>query len=111
MLRETRNRVRIGEERSEQFWTGRGVKQGCPLSSSLFNLLMADPSPPPRSKAGDEEGRMEIRLRRENIHIGICRRHSIVGGRGHESDDSEVRKICEGEEAGGECGEIKNYEV
>lgn len=35
MLKETRNRVRIGEERSEQFWTGRGVKQGCPLSSSL----------------------------------------------------------------------------
>lgn len=28
MLRETRNRVRLGEERSEQFWTGRGVKQG-----------------------------------------------------------------------------------
>lgn len=48
MLKETKNRVRIGEERSEQFWTGRGVKQGCPLSSSLFNLLMADPSPPPQ---------------------------------------------------------------
>lgn len=48
MLRETRNRVRIGEERSEQFWTGRGVKQEYPLSSSLFNLLMADPSPPPQ---------------------------------------------------------------
>lgn len=65
MLKETRNKVRIGEERSEQFWTRRGVKQGCPLSSSLFNLLMADPSPPPRSKAEDEEGRMEIRLRGE----------------------------------------------
>lgn len=65
MLKETRKRVRIGEERSEQFWTGRGVKQGCPLSPSLFNLLMADPSPPPRSKAEDEEGRMEIRLRGE----------------------------------------------
>lgn len=55
---------------------------------------------------------MEVRLRGENIHIGMCRRHSIVDGRGgYESDDSEVRKICEGEEAGGECGEIKNYEV
>lgn len=67
MLRETRNRMRIGEERSEQFWTGRGVKQGCPLSSSLFNLLTADPSLPPRSKAG-EEGRMEVRLRGEKIY-------------------------------------------
>lgn len=26
MLKETRNRVRIGEERNEQFWTRRGVK-------------------------------------------------------------------------------------
>lgn len=68
MLRETRNRVRIGEERSEQFWTGRGVKQGCPLISSLFNLLTADPSLSPRSKAGDEEGRMEVRLRGEKIY-------------------------------------------
>lgn len=56
MLRETRNRVRIGEERSEQFWTGRRVKQGCPLSSSLFNLLMADPSPPPGPKQGMRRG-------------------------------------------------------
>lgn len=29
---------------------------------------MADPSPPPRSKAGDEEGRMEVRLRGEKIY-------------------------------------------
>lgn len=28
MLRETRSRVKVGGERSEQFWTGRGVKQG-----------------------------------------------------------------------------------
>lgn len=42
MLRETRSRMRVGGERSEQFWTGRGVKQGCPLSPGLFNLLTAD---------------------------------------------------------------------
>lgn len=29
---------------------------------------MADPSPPPRSKAGDEKRRMEVRLRGEKIY-------------------------------------------
>lgn len=42
VLRETRNRVRIGENLGECFWTGRGVRQGCPLSPTLFNLLTAD---------------------------------------------------------------------
>lgn len=27
---------------SEVFWSGRGVKQGCPVSLGLFNILTAD---------------------------------------------------------------------
>lgn len=42
IYRETRNRVKIGGETSKEFWTIRGVRQGCPLSSYLFNLLTAD---------------------------------------------------------------------
>ncbi|XP_032685325.1 uncharacterized protein LOC116850785 [Odontomachus brunneus] len=42
VLREVRNRVRVGENLGECFWTGRGVRQGCPLSPMLFNLLTAD---------------------------------------------------------------------
>src|SRR5436190_19152882 len=42
VIRETRNRVRVGEEVGMQFWTGKGVRQGCPLSPGLFNLLLAD---------------------------------------------------------------------
>jgi len=42
LLRETKSRVRIGEEWSEEFWTSKGVRQGCPLSPSLFNILTAD---------------------------------------------------------------------
>jgi hypothetical protein len=42
LMRETRSRIKIGEKLSEVFWTGRGVRQGCPLSPGLFNLVTAD---------------------------------------------------------------------
>jgi len=42
LMRETKSKVRIGEETSEAFWTSRGVRQGCPLSPGLFNILTAD---------------------------------------------------------------------
>jgi len=42
MLRETKSRVRVGKRIGEEFWTARGVRQGCPLSPTLFNILIAD---------------------------------------------------------------------
>lgn len=42
LLNETKSKVRIGEEMGEQFWTGRGVRQGCPLSLILFNILISN---------------------------------------------------------------------
>lgn len=32
LIKETRNRVKIGKRNSERFWTGREVRQGCPVN-------------------------------------------------------------------------------
>lgn len=39
---ERRSRVRMGEVMGDSFWTARGIRQRCPLSLMLFNLLVAD---------------------------------------------------------------------
>lgn len=39
---ETEIGVKIGEMKGEQFWTESGLRQGCPFSPLLFNVLLAD---------------------------------------------------------------------
>ena len=39
---ETRIKVRIGKQKGEVFWTGKGLGQGCHLSPLLFSILLAD---------------------------------------------------------------------
>jgi len=40
--KETRNIIRIGDKKSQEFWTVRGLKQRCPLSPMLFNIYVLD---------------------------------------------------------------------
>ena len=40
--KETKNVVKIGDQKTEEFWTKRGVRQECPMSPTLFNIYMMD---------------------------------------------------------------------
>lgn len=42
VLNKTKNRVRMSGKLGKGFWTARRVRQGCPLSPLLFNILLAD---------------------------------------------------------------------
>lgn len=63
MLRKTRSKVKVGREMGSQFWTGRGVRQGCPLSPGMFNLLMSDLEEEMR-----REGWRGVRLETERVY-------------------------------------------
>lgn len=40
--KEMKNKVKTGERSSEEFWTRKGLRQGCPLNPTLFNLYIMD---------------------------------------------------------------------
>lgn len=42
VYKETGNVVRVEMGKTEKFWRVEGVKQGCPLSSTLFNAFLSD---------------------------------------------------------------------
>lgn len=42
IYKETKNIVKIGNRKSKEFWTKSGVRRGCPISPTLFNIYIMD---------------------------------------------------------------------
>jgi len=61
---ETGCRVRIEGNCGKRFWTERGVRQGCPLSPMLFNIMIAD-----SERELGEAGVGEIKLGGERLRV------------------------------------------
>lgn len=41
-MRKKRSRVRVKRKVGEEFWTVRGIRQGCSLSPLFFNILIVN---------------------------------------------------------------------
>lgn len=66
-MRETKSRMRIGGDTRQYFWTGKGVRQECPLSPFMFNLLTADMEEVMKRDVWGKIGGGK------DIYVGICR--------------------------------------
>ena len=108
IYKEMKSRVVVGERIVGEFWTCKGVRQGCPLSPTVFNIAFADLER--KIKLCQEAG---LVLEREKVwSITYADDGALVAGskEGLQKIVKRFRKYVE-ERIKGECGEVESDEV
>lgn len=88
IYRETKNTVKIGERRTETFWTERGVRQGYPMSPTLFNIYVSDLEE--EMKKEQEEG---MTIGREKLWTIAYADDIVLLGRGEKELQGMMRRF------------------
>lgn len=86
-----------------EFWTGKGLKQGCPLSEILYDISLRD-----RKGTLKKCGSWNKNWQQENSKYFVCRRHSNSGieCRTVGADDEDAKKLSERKMHRTECQKI-----
>ena len=98
MYRETKSRVRRGKELGEAFWTARGLRQGCPLSPMLFNVVVAD-----LEEVFKRRGWGGVKLGGKKVYTLAYADDMVLMAEdeeGDERDDGGIRRVFGEEKAG-----------
>lgn len=66
----------MGNEQGGKFWTGREMRQGCPLSLSLFILVIAD-----LDEELEKGGLERVKVGRKDLFISIYGQCGVDGGK------------------------------
>jgi len=106
--KETKNVVKIRDKKTGEFWTEKGLRQGCPLSPNLFNLYIMD------LEEGMEKGQAGGLVIGKEKFWTISYADDVVNGdeRGRiEGNDEEVQEVFGKEGFESEFREIENNGV
>lgn len=78
--KETRNVVKVGGKCTEEFWTKKGVRQGCPISLTLFNIYLADLEEEMRKgQIGRVVGRRNFYMRKMKMFEALMESVGVFG--------------------------------
>ena len=110
---ETRNVVRVNEEESEEFWTGVGLRQGCPLSLTLFKIYIYIYIYIYKRSRQGRSWRWSYGRKKKILFLSIRGRRGLTcnQGGGPKKYDEDVREVFRQEKLDAERRQVQNNDI